>query len=331
MNLNITDNSNKSIDGKSLKEHLTTGLNDIEAKSPTHAVTLFQKAKDEGVEIEITTSNEAHREGKNVKVGYRIILDRYGKTKSDGIKELVESTIFEIKNAINSQRYDAETTAIENGTKTLMAYGTAYSDIESESCLVVKQILSEAGKNGYTASADWGKKLLDKYKNDSDLSGVKSTTRTSPHVPGAADYMALFTPEMYAFEYIMKTSGFKSLRTDVIDKAIASIHFTPTGKMREEITTEWVYNKMVSENLMPYDLKRGMKIGNWNTALYHFFIDILTHLSNLTVPTKGTWSVTWRGTAAGWAFTDKMKEKARKNQTNSVLATMKQRISAWST
>jgi hypothetical protein len=327
MNLTITDNSNQKIQGKSLKEHLTTGLNDIEAKSPTHAAPLFQTAETDKVEIEITAGDEAQREGKKVKVGYKITQDKYNKLKSDGIKELVESTIFEIKNAVNSGRYDTEETAIKNGTKTLMAYGEAYSDIESESCLVVKQILTEA-KDDYTPS-EWGKKLLEKYKNDSDLNGVKSTTRTSEHVPGANDYMALYTPQLYAFEYIKKMGGAK-LRTDVINKAITSIKFTPTAQLPKTITTEDVYTKMVKENLMGFDLKLGTKNSNWNTALYHFFIDILAHLSGLNVPSKGTWSVTWQGTAAGWAFTNEMKQQARKNQTDTVLVTMKQRMLAWS-
>lgn len=337
MNLTITDNSNISIEGKSLGEHLTTGLNNIESKSPTHATALFQTAETGNVEIEVVSAQDvtgAHATGNKVSLSTDVIyIDNIPANglKADGIKELVESSLFEIKNAINAQRYDLETAAIKNGTKTLKAYGEAYSDIESESCWVVKKILTEAEQNDYTASTDWGKKLLTKYQGASSLNEAKAITSTSPHKPGANNYFALNTPEMYAFEYVLNLGNQQKVLNSLIDKAVKQIRYAPMGGVVKTYKVRDIWNTIRGRFYgQPHDKITDGSGGDYCTTFYHFFIDVLDYLTGLGFGQKGTWMVTWTGgSAQGWQFSNAMKRHTKKQEADSALKFIKDSIPTW--
>jgi len=336
MNLTITDKTNEPISGKSLGQHLKEGLVGFE-QTTNHAGNLITAAEQAGVEIEIVSAADGtggHASGQKVSLPANVIYKNETPAqglKADGIKELVESCLFEIKNALNSQRYGNLKTQIENGTITLKAYGTGYSDIETESCWVVNQILSEAKQHNYIPSANWGAKLLTKYQGASSLNAAKGITSTSPHKPGADNYFALNTPEVYAFEYVLNLGNQQKILRKLISKAVPQIRYAPMGQPPQTYTNNNVFDRIRNSDFYGTthaNITSG--VGDWCVTFYHFFIDVLDYLTGLGFGQKGTWMVTWTGgSSQGWQFSNAMKQYARKQAADSALNFIKSRIPYW--
>jgi hypothetical protein len=220
-------------------------------------------------------------------------------TKPDGAKELAESTIFEIQNAINSAHFAAADTDFSTRILPLRRYGTRMAVLESESTWMVSTILQEVGNN-YVPSA-WGNGQIAATMGHMTLGTFTPAFVVAPHSTAQeaqGTKYCLPTEEMYAYQKIsdMKSTGKVEAalinaatvtKAGVMGKATKEV----LQKIRRQLDGKFTFLTSGQPHLTRY---------------YHVVVDLFAHLA-----TQPTWTVAWGGAgapaAADWEFSAAMK------------------------
>lgn len=289
MPLTVTDTSAKTVGNppQSLGVALRAELDQFNAGSAT-AAALFVAALNVPVTVKIVAGGSATggvASKTNVTMGSKLVFGGADTAKPDGLKELVESTIFEIQNALNMPGFDLLKSQFEAGQLTLIGYGRAKADLESQSTWAVSQILSE--RVGYVSSA-WGTKQKSETAGKTQ-SVFQNGFAASPHDSQKqdTDHHSLPTAEMYSFEAVSSMARNKIAK--LLNGAVSGSKATKTVKD----FIKGLDNKLYSGNTQ-------------NTAPEFYYSYAIDRIAKLA--TEG-WTITWTGNvAANWSFTAGMKK-----------------------
>lgn len=296
MPLTITDTSGKTVGTppQTLGAALLVELNAFNAESAT-ARGLFTAAIQVPVTVKIVaggsaTGGVASRD--NVTMGSKLVFDNSGTAKADGLKELAESTMFEVQNALNMPAYDLLKSQFEAGGQlTLIAYGRQKADLESMSTWTVSQILGE--RTGYVSSA-WGTKQQNETANKTlmQFQGDFATSAHDSKKPDT-DHHSLSTAEMYSFEAV------SSMARNKVAKLL-------NGAVRGSKGPQMIANFIKSLDNRLYS---GSTQNTAPEFYYSYAVDRIAKLA-----TEG-WTLTWTGNvAADWSFTPAMKKCLKANE-----------------
>ncbi len=316
----ITDNSGLKEGNETLEEFMTTTFTLFETHSAA-ARQFFATAINPTHDVKVAIEKGGTATG-GAAVGTNVTMDTSKcvftatrQRKPDGAKELVESTIFEIQNAINSAQRGALDTQFLAGTLALRQYGTQYAEIESESTWIVSKILQEVGTN-YDPS-DWGRDQIDETSGHTVLQTFTPAFVIAPHSSSPRAHGTKFSlpsGEMYAYQKINELKSYQKIEAALIKAAVITKTGSP-GKGTKE-----VMEKIKSRTSAPpfSNLRFGQP---QLTIFYHVVIELFKHLA-----TQQGWQVVW-GAGAGaadWEFSTAMKALAA--DSNGALAHLQQNI-----
>jgi hypothetical protein len=133
----------------------------------------------------------------------------------EGLKEFVESTVFELVNAANAAHFTTLDAQLVAGLAapvpiSLRTYGEAKANLEAEASMTVADTIRDlAAAVGYVPSA-WGAAHVAATANFiGNLAGFQAVFRLAPHDAAAAahDPASLPSWEMYAFKQTMGLAG----------------------------------------------------------------------------------------------------------------------------
>lgn len=218
MALTITDTSKSSVtvpSGMALKDYLDAKLHEFSNNSSA-ANALLTPIFNGDYKIEIRAAGGTAASGRKVNVDVNETIFDKGTQKQDGLKECVESTVFELVNAKNSTHFLTLDTQLKAGTLCLSDYGDQRGDFEAEASWTVAMILRELAQSALQYSpSEWGRKQVDSAANylGGGLPAYEPAFRLVPHVAGrpANDKMGLPTAQFYAFNGAVTLGGMGDL------------------------------------------------------------------------------------------------------------------------
>lgn len=186
---------------------------------------------------------------------------------------MVESVLFELQNALNSQQFGRLRRDARSGQLSLLQYGLGMATLEYESTAKVVAILAQVKGAGKPVSP-WGEKQFAGY-----AMGPRNFAN-QPHDPQSAGEQRLPSGLFYTYSYLQDTV--KSVGNMKLElKNLATI----SKGTRALDAREW------GATLVP----KWVRYGTPAQFLVHF-VDALLWLGNET-----GWSVSWRGgTQADW-------------------------------
>jgi len=289
--MKITDSTSTKVGGVTLGDHLLAELKGHQGRSKTAAELLDPILKVDAYEVVIKTGVPTATSAKRVTINPDQ-TKASGATKSDELKEFVESTLFELTNAKNSETFAALETAIKTGAKGVRTYGREKADLEAEASWNLARILKD--QPAYTPS-DFGKGHVDACANYKTLDEFKVYFRSEPHerdkqkqpVKGEA---GLPSEEYYALLGSYTVGGGK----DVMDKLFATLQYN-----KQYLSLEKLKTLAFGANASEINTKNRKAV-----TYYHVMIDLLK-----SAPSP-PWSLQWKGgvTAKDCEFTDQMKK-----------------------
>lgn len=286
--LKIVDETGKTVEGKSLENYLREELTAFEASSGAGAA-LLTAVLSGGDEYTVTIKREAPTATAEKRVTINPAETHINDaSKLADLKEFVESTIFELTNAVNSAAFAALEKGLLDGSKPLMTYGTEKAEREAEASWNVYQLLSN--RTGYIPST-WGQKQIDACKGHDSLESFKAFFKTQPHENGAPANTAAGLPsqEYYAFNGAYTLGG----TSKKLDNHFSNIlHKKSTGK---RVSLHKLMGTLPGSNMIN---KMNIK----SVTYYHVVIDLLNTHPELTV--------TWKSPYKNYRFSDAMKRVA---------------------
>jgi hypothetical protein len=246
---------------------------------------------------------------KTVTVSLNETLDKANQPSTDaGLKELVESAIFEMNNATRSDQFAQLDQNFPNAL-TLTAFGQGRANIEAESTWVVYEILTQMQgvPHNYVPSA-WGQGQVNDVQQSGavNLIAYQPLFRVKRHdtaaAPGSSKW--LHSEEMYAYQKILDT---KDNDLFALLDAVARVTKLAGGK---RISTK----KLRDDGLSMQNQQKTTEREKGRAVLYSAAIKLFGEMG--IHPHTNTWQVNLlRGALAGnWAFTAEMDQVA--NTTN---------------
>jgi len=287
--MKITDETKKKVENTTLSDYLKLQFEEHIKKSKTAKELLDPILKSDDYEVIIKKSPTAtHKKRVTIHPDETKITTA---VKLEDLNEFVESTIFELTNATNSDQFSTLDSNLKMGSIALKAYGEKKSDYESQASWNVYKIITE--HVGYTPSA-WGNKQIDACKAYDSLDKFKVFFRKEPHDNNAkaGTQEKLPSAEYYALKGAYILGGTRK----ALDKAFSNIiHKKNTGQKRISLHKLKEASLTVSEN-------SSTNTKNIKAAVYYWTtIDLLKNYQNTTV--------TWKfGGSSNWEFTDGMKK-----------------------
>lgn len=280
-------NGGKTVGGKTLEAYLREELAAFR-KGGTDGNTLLGPILDgsTGYEVVIKDSAPTATSGTRVTINPKE-TNIATATDTKGLREFVESTIFELTNASNADAFRALDTGLVNG-KAVLAYGREKANLEAQASWAVSAILQQ--RSGYEPS-DWGKKQIKECSRSSTLDGFSETFRKAAHDSTGTGAASLSSAEYYAFNGAYKVGGAKS----AFDR-----QFDALSVKGKKVTIEQLKNKLTTVKSADFNSMNMASV-----KLYHVVVDVL-----LSPPAELKVELKWRGTASDRAFSDAMKRIA---------------------
>ncbi|HVZ32896.1 MAG TPA: hypothetical protein VG963_10740, partial [Polyangiaceae bacterium] len=200
-----------------------------------------------------------------------------------GLREFAESTIFELTNATNADKFKTLETGLIQGAA-IRAYGREKARLEAQASWSVSQILQQ--RSGYQPSK-WGLAQIAACAPYSDVAGFGAAFQSQAHDSKAGKSAAsLPSDQYYAFNGAYTIGGTKG----AFDQQFKSL--TLGGKV---LTLEKVKS----------NVKQSSSLNRMNmlsVTFYHVVLDLLK-----SPPSGMKLAYTWRGTPTDRDFSDGMK------------------------
>lgn len=181
------------------EENLKVALDLFCANSAAASVLLTQAGS--GVDIASNSGlGDIHADGNTVKLFWQKKL-RGGGATTLAVEEVVESALFEIKNAVNRTHRDNVTMPLKDRC---LHFGNEFSRIEAESTFTIATILKERSVStpNYTPSI-WGGKQVNAVGNKS-LTAFQPVFMADVHDPNGIGTLLLKSKHLYAHDRIPK-------------------------------------------------------------------------------------------------------------------------------
>lgn len=289
MALKVEDGTGKKVEGKGVGEYLVDALRAHVAHSETASKLLSPILDGNGYTVVIKSGGKTATNAKRVTIN----SDEVGiksASKLEHLKEFVESTIFELTNAKNSEVFKKLEDDLVKGDLPIMTYGKQKSDAEAEASWNVAKIITE--HSDYVPSK-WGKGHVDQVKNKS-LKDYKPIFASFPHATEGSEEAKLLTPLFYAYNAAV-TLGGKAKALDACFKKL-------TRKIKNKEQQVYVQNLV---RLSSQGAKQN-KFDNpkWCALYYQVVMRLVLKDEGFIAKELKT------GTAEDWKFTKEMKKVA---------------------
>lgn len=288
--MKVKDEWKKPVDGITLEEYLKQHLKMHASNSKSAATLLTKILADDSYEVVIKTGAPTATKDKRVTINPTETKIDKAKTKDD-LKEFVESAIFELTNARNSETFADLEQSLLSGNLPLMQYGLGKAKIEAEASWNVYRSIVEY--KDYVPSA-FGTGHVNACKAYGDnLAKYLAFFCDAPHDAKAKDKTAdkLPSAQMYAYKGALTLAGTKS-------GAVLDTCFTITQKEKKKKIS---IKKWISKGVPANQQAMISTQNNFAQRFYHVLVDILATSDLLTVQYRA-------GAAKDWQFTPKMKE-----------------------
>jgi hypothetical protein len=257
-----------------------------------------------GYTITIKDSGKTATLGQSVTINTRN-CNAFGATTPDGLKEMIDSAIFELTNAKNHVAVTANEANLLLGTLPIRTYGTVKATIEAEATWNVAHINAELQHSQQYVPSQYGLDSIAHVGNYANL-GLYTPhflgSAHNPRKPGTVD--GLHSEEMYAFRgaVILATKDNGRL-LDVVFNALSKTPTPPTipPQRPPPVAPRRILLHKLGQEALKGDWSKvnttdEVSAGKW----FHVLIECLTTHQDLTVTFH-------HGVKANWEFTNAMK------------------------
>jgi hypothetical protein len=290
---------NSKNEDKDLDWWLTEGLLAAVANSAAGNMLLTPILDSKDYEVVIKDGGKTATQGKRVTIN---IANVHGKdaTTGDDLKEMIESTIFELVNAKNSAAYAKLETDLEAGRLPIMDYGTTKANTEAESSWTVGLILKQRMASGeeYVPS-EWGRKQITACTGKANLAAFQKYFRELPHATGSD----ATPPERLRTEWFYAYNGGVTLAYKDSNKALdkcCTVTVIKVGAQKgKKISLKKLGNVALAAKFNDVNSSKALACARF----YHVLMEVITTHSSVKVDFTA-------GAKANWAFNDDMKECA---------------------
>ncbi len=287
----------KTVAGKKYDVHLTEGLKAMAAESAAASTLLGGTNLTANYQIVIADGKDVPTATFGTRVTVNLDETKASKaTDVNGLKELIESTLFELTNAKNDAAFKALEKSLKEGKLPILGatgYGVSKAKYEAEASWTVCEILKQRKESGYTPSV-WGTKQLLAAAGKSSLAAFQEYFRTQPHSAGAPNNtpMKLPSQEFYAYNGAVTVAGFNNNK--VMDMAFK------VKKAGADISIKEIGSTALGASGEGSMASVGQTNPDFAARYYHVFFGLLTSTPGVVV----TYTA---GKAKDWEFTSAMK------------------------